>query len=282
VGQYSSAQSILLVGDGDFSFSLALAAGFGSGANIVATSLDCYDTLKKKYSRAESNLADLKKLGAVILHGVNAKTMKLHTDLKMRRFDRVVFNFPHAGFKGKEDQPQIINAHRGRVKDFFRSASLLLRPDGEVHVSHKTKHPYKKWNLEGLASEFALFLVEQLDFHIEDYPGYNNKRGDGLHSDQPFLLGPMLDSRSSRNANFNNQQDGFGHFNPTLLVPEMAQPYTPFQMPSMPMCSEFFDHEAVQRCHLAETGCIPQPISDTAGAIPWGHPWHPWTWGSSW
>ena len=42
VGQYSSIQSILLVGDGDFSFSLALAAGFGSGANIVATSLDCY------------------------------------------------------------------------------------------------------------------------------------------------------------------------------------------------------------------------------------------------
>ncbi|CAN6174720.1 unnamed protein product [Urochloa humidicola] len=189
VGQYSSAQSILLVGDGDFSFSLALATGFGSGANLVATSLDSYDTLKKKYSGAESNLADLKRLGAVTLHGVNAKTMKLHTDLKMRRFDRVVFNFPHAGFRGKEDQPHMINSHRSLVKDFFRGASLLLRPDGEVHVSHKTKHPYRKWNLEELASEFALFLVEQIDFHIEDYPGYNNKRGDGLHCDLPFLLG---------------------------------------------------------------------------------------------
>jgi 25S rRNA (uracil2634-N3)-methyltransferase len=31
VGQYSSTQSILLVGDGDFSFSLALATGFGLG-----------------------------------------------------------------------------------------------------------------------------------------------------------------------------------------------------------------------------------------------------------
>ncbi|RCV12141.1 hypothetical protein SETIT_2G245600v2 [Setaria italica] len=108
VGHYSSTQSILLVGDGDFSFSLALATGFGSGANLVATSLDCYDTLKK-YSGAESNLAELKKLGAVTLHGVNAKTMILHTDLKMRRFDRVVFNFPHAGFKGKENQPHMIN-----------------------------------------------------------------------------------------------------------------------------------------------------------------------------
>ncbi|CAD6224499.1 unnamed protein product [Miscanthus lutarioriparius] len=42
LGQYSSTQSILLVGDGDFSFSLALATGFGSGANLVATSLDTY------------------------------------------------------------------------------------------------------------------------------------------------------------------------------------------------------------------------------------------------
>ena len=42
LGQYSSTQSILLVGDGNFSFSLALAAAFGSGANLVATSLDTY------------------------------------------------------------------------------------------------------------------------------------------------------------------------------------------------------------------------------------------------
>jgi hypothetical protein len=39
---YSSVQSILIVGDGDFSFSLALATAFGSGANLVATSLDSY------------------------------------------------------------------------------------------------------------------------------------------------------------------------------------------------------------------------------------------------
>jgi 25S rRNA (uracil2634-N3)-methyltransferase len=42
LGHYSSAQSILLVGDGDFSFSLALANAFGSGANLVPTSLDTY------------------------------------------------------------------------------------------------------------------------------------------------------------------------------------------------------------------------------------------------
>lgn len=49
-------------------------------------------------------------MGAVILHGVDAHTMNLHTDLKWKRFDRIVFNFPHAGFEFrlKEDDERLI------------------------------------------------------------------------------------------------------------------------------------------------------------------------------
>jgi 25S rRNA (uracil2634-N3)-methyltransferase len=58
---YSSAQSILVVGDGDFSFSLALATAFGSGRNLVATSLDSYgsalsSTRPSRSQRSSSNL----------------------------------------------------------------------------------------------------------------------------------------------------------------------------------------------------------------------------------
>lgn len=66
------------------------------------------DMVIKKYKEAKSNLENLKKLGASLLHGVDATKMKFHTDLKMRKFDRIIYNFPHAGFYGKEDNADLI------------------------------------------------------------------------------------------------------------------------------------------------------------------------------
>ncbi|KAJ6800510.1 heavy metal-associated isoprenylated plant protein 41-like [Iris pallida] len=186
---YSSLQHILLVGEGDFSFSLSLANAFASASSMVSTSLDSYDTVLEKYSKAKSNLESLKKLGATVLHEVDATKMKFHADLKMQKFDRVVFNFPHAGFKGKEDNMRLINLHRQVVNGFFKNAVHMLRPYAEVHISHKMGDPFHKWNLEELASKNSLVLIERTCFKIEEYPGYNNKRGDGARSDEPFPLG---------------------------------------------------------------------------------------------
>ncbi|TVU09954.1 hypothetical protein EJB05_43453, partial [Eragrostis curvula] len=186
---YSSMQSILLVGDGDFS-SLALATAFRSGANLTATSLDTYEDLKAKYSKAESNIAELKRLGTSILHGVDVEPMRLHTELKSRRFDRIVFNFPHAGFKGKEDQVYMINLHKKLVSSFFNNAFHMLHRYGEIHVSHKMGQPYDRWELEHLAAEASLIMFEKVCFQKEDYPGYDQKRGSGPRCDQPFVLGP--------------------------------------------------------------------------------------------
>lgn len=68
----------------------------------------CSDNLLKKYGKAQSNVEELKKMGAAIMHEVDATKMKFRDDLRTRKFDRVIFNFPHAGFKGKEDHPQLI------------------------------------------------------------------------------------------------------------------------------------------------------------------------------
>ncbi|RDX78044.1 Heavy metal-associated isoprenylated plant protein 41, partial [Mucuna pruriens] len=147
------------------------------------------DDVIKMYKHAKSNLDNLHKLGACLLHGVDATKMKLHSDLKMQRFDRVIFNFPHAGFHGREDNTLLIKMHKGLVLGFFKNASCMLRANGEIHVSHKTTAPFSNWNIEKLATQCFLTLIDCADFKREDYPGYNNKRGDGYRCDEPFPLG---------------------------------------------------------------------------------------------
>jgi 25S rRNA (uracil2634-N3)-methyltransferase len=71
---------------------------------------------------------------------------------------------------------------------FFYNARCLVRQYGEVHVTHKTGGPYDKWDLEHLAAECSLVLVMKVGFQKEDYPGYNQKRGDGARCDEPFGL----------------------------------------------------------------------------------------------
>ncbi|XP_039171171.1 uncharacterized protein At4g26485 [Eucalyptus grandis] len=187
---YSPHHQILLVGEGDFSFSSSLASAFGSASNVTATSRDLFDALIRKYKKAKSNLWKLEKLGASLLYEVDATKMKHVADLSMRKFDRIIFNFPHAGFHGKEDNVQLIKMHRMLMNGFFRNASQMLRADGEVHVSHKTDAPYCHWNLEELASSNNLGLIDQTAFESKNYPGYHHKRGNGGRCDELFPLGP--------------------------------------------------------------------------------------------
>ena len=75
------------------------------------------------------------------------------------------------------------------MNGFFRNASGMLRADGEIHVTHKTKAPFSYWNLEELASQNSLVLFDCVAFKREDYQGYNNKRGAGSRCDDLFHLG---------------------------------------------------------------------------------------------
>lgn len=79
--------------------------------------------------------------------------------------------------------------HKDLVFGFFANASCMLRANGEIHVNHKTTPPFSYWNIEELAMQSCLMLIECSDFNKEDYPGYNNKRGDSNRCDLPFPLG---------------------------------------------------------------------------------------------
>ncbi|CAI0389001.1 unnamed protein product, partial [Linum tenue] len=182
---------ILLVGEGDFSFSLSLALKLGSASNMVSTSLDTEWELLQKYNKAGSNLQLLKSMGAQVLHSVDATQLNATAELCGRKFDRIIFNFPHAGFhRGRGEASQwVIVQHKQLVSSFLKCASGMLRPNGQVHVTHKTAQPFCCWNIVELAHRSSLVLVEQVDFRVGDYPGYSNKRGDGDRADESFPVG---------------------------------------------------------------------------------------------
>ncbi|XP_020599466.1 uncharacterized protein At4g26485-like [Phalaenopsis equestris] len=191
ITHYSSSQRILLVGEGDFSFSACLARAFGSAGNMVATSLDDQDKLLWKYLTARNNLDELKGLGCTILHGINVEDMHEDDFLIAKRFDRIIFNFPHAGhyIRLQEHNEALILMHKALLCGFFSSARCLLSENGEIHVSHRDDEPYNKWEIRGLAMERGLVLKETVEFQINDYPGYLNKRGGEIRSDETFPLG---------------------------------------------------------------------------------------------
>jgi len=94
---------ILLVGEGNFSFTRALVddppgdlAALHPG-NITATAYDTEEVCHEKYPESQLIVSSLRESGVEIIFGVDATLLERHARLKGRRWDRIVWNFPHAG-----------------------------------------------------------------------------------------------------------------------------------------------------------------------------------------
>ncbi|GFY93630.1 methyltransferase small domain protein, putative [Actinidia rufa] len=185
---YSSFQKILLVGEGDFSFSACLAVAFGCAHNIIATSLDSREFLVSNYMNAMSNIESLTSRGAKVMHGVDATQMANHFVFLGMTFDRIVFNFPHGGFFRNESRETQLRRQQKLVRLFIKNAKKMIDKMGEIHISHKSNYFFREWNLEGLATNEGLRLIESLHFRFTDYPGYHTKYGFG--GDKNFNCNP--------------------------------------------------------------------------------------------
>ncbi|KAM7499040.1 hypothetical protein LguiA_023454 [Lonicera macranthoides] len=179
INHYSSDQRILLVGEGDFSFSTSLAKAFGCAYNMTATSLDSEGFLRRNYKRAMSNIQSLKDRGCVVLHGVDATKMANHLLLGGIIFDRIIYNFPHAGFFHDEPRQAQICRQRALVGGFLENAEKMISENGEIHITHKSYGFFREWQLEALARSCGLRLLQELHFNLKDYPGYCTKYGFG-------------------------------------------------------------------------------------------------------
>jgi 25S rRNA (uracil2634-N3)-methyltransferase len=94
---FSPTDKILLVGEGNFSFARSLLLSPLPPHNITATAYDSEDECYTKYPDAHEIVRGLRETGVCVLFGIDATRLEKCAGLKRRRWDRVVWNFPHAG-----------------------------------------------------------------------------------------------------------------------------------------------------------------------------------------
>jgi 25S rRNA (uracil2634-N3)-methyltransferase len=145
---FTPTDKILLIGEGNFSFAHALIIDPPSSlehispSNITATSYDSEEECYDKYPDARGKVDALRERGAEVLFGVDGTRFEKCNALKGRRFDRVVFNFPHAG-KGITDQDRNILSNQMLILGFLRSVVGCLA-EGIIptpNLSRKPKRP---------------------------------------------------------------------------------------------------------------------------------------------
>jgi len=94
---------ILLIGEGNFSFARALVESaladlqFLPPNNLTATSYDTEKQCYEKYPEAGSIISILRTKGVEVIFGVDGTRLEKHHVLRGRKWDRICWNFPHAG-----------------------------------------------------------------------------------------------------------------------------------------------------------------------------------------
>ncbi|XP_072049649.1 ferredoxin-fold anticodon-binding domain-containing protein 1 homolog [Amphiura filiformis] len=183
--------AILLVGEASFSFSASLTKYLGKNVKITASSFETEEAVKGRLKGGD-NVKLLKKYGAEVLYGIDATKLHEMAALQGKKFDAIIFNFPHIGRKAS------IKMNRQLLKDFFISCSHLLSGNGRVLVSlcngqggTPVDSPQREWNnswqIVAMATYGSFILTEAMPF-TSAFPGeYSNTRyrgqNKGFHAD---------------------------------------------------------------------------------------------------
>lgn len=163
--------------------------------DLVVSSYDSEAELKAMYDPAMTRtLKDLAKNKAQVHFGVDVQKLtgeelRERLDPERTGFDRIVWNFPHAGFpdeqKNEERGPgfewgdDYTCKHSALLEVFFAGAKSWLREGGLIIVTHKTIEPFSLWDVPGLAAKNGFALKQSIKFDLDHYPGYFNRKGAG-------------------------------------------------------------------------------------------------------
>jgi 25S rRNA (uracil2634-N3)-methyltransferase len=100
---FQPTDKILLIGEGNFSFARALVIdppptlGDLPPKNITATAYDTEAECYHKYPEAEEIARVVRDAGVEVVFGVDATKLEKISGFRGRKWDRIVWNFPHAG-----------------------------------------------------------------------------------------------------------------------------------------------------------------------------------------
>lgn len=156
-------------------------------AQITASSLDSQETVKRRYHSATVNLEALSADSNVFVkHELDAT---LHGALRTGRiWDSIVWNFPYP-------VDQIIATSteaRLLLTGFFYNLNASLKQEGRAYVTLAQKQggttreaagSIVAWDVERLADDAGLQVIEVLPFNINDFDGYKPRRA---YSDESF------------------------------------------------------------------------------------------------
>jgi len=159
----------LLVGEGNFSFALSLAER--TQINPARLTVTAFETESNLSPNTRANARELRLMGATVLYGVDATN--LTATLGTRRFDNIIFQFPHVGSR------EPIEGHNPNfilVRDFLISASSQLARDGKVLISAVDNPHYRGAFQFDDAADSAGFLPPQMyRFDPAAFPGYEHR-----------------------------------------------------------------------------------------------------------
>jgi len=211
---YNGKIDILVVGDGDLTFGRSLSRNFGHfefGLKHIDKSasrlwVSCYETPFKflhMYKGGAAVVHEILQRGGRVILGVDATKIKQEFQQRIRetssknkfrqetadmKFDRIIFNFPHDLQGGRKGTTQ----HSMLLKNFFRSALQMLKPDGQIvitlHISKSEStgdwaDQWNLWNLEVRLEEAGLTRVRCEDYKRALFDGYHprNVAGDDFN-----------------------------------------------------------------------------------------------------
>ena len=174
----SASTSILWIGSGDGSQQASVVRS-GHTKNC-ATFYDSRAQVLRKYPSAAENLAVLERADVEQHFSIDVAILGRDTSPlgRTRRFDIVVFYFPHVG--GDTNRPEILASNRVLIRQFLDGATRVLAPGGEIHLAVKTGGSYDRWNVSELFAEREqISLVQQLPVDRSQFPGYAHRLTSG-------------------------------------------------------------------------------------------------------